>query len=109
MLAKLLDMNHILMALFIVGLLAVGALGTAQYASRSVPRAAPDQSAGIEFPTDIAQAQREIEAPQLNDTKALLTVALGGMVVFTVVGMGAALAFGCWLLDKLVKESPERR
>lgn len=106
MLKKILDPNKIITALFIVSLFAIGAFGTAKYAGDSDPSLPEEQTTGIVLPTDLSAIQREIEAPQLNDTKAMLTVVLGGVIVAAVVGMGVLLAFGFWLLNKLLKALP---
>ncbi|MFQ5408427.1 MAG: hypothetical protein ACE5FI_08435 [Anaerolineales bacterium] len=108
MLLRLLDLNKILLALFIVGLFAIGAAATARFGADSVAVPPADQSTYVQLPTGLAEAQDQIEAPQLNDTKALLTIILGGIAATTVVGFGALLAALCWLLDRQVKQSSAR-
>ena len=106
MLKRFLDLNKIITAIFIVSLFAIGAFGTAQFAGDSEPSLPEEQTTGIALPTDLSAIQREIEAPQLNDTKAMLTVVLGGVIVGSVLGTGVLLASGFWLLNKLLRALP---
>jgi len=106
MLNRFLDLNKIITALFIVILFAIGAFGTAQFSGDSEPILPEEQTTGIVIPTDLSAIQREIEAPQINDTKAMLTMVLGGVIVGSVVGTGVLFAFGFWLLNKLMKSLP---
>lgn len=101
-------MNNILSALFMLGLFAVGAFFTSQYGQVTAESAVPAQSEVIELPADLNEAQRAItEEVEVNTTKALLVIVIGGVVVGALASMGIGMAIVFRLINKEITELPE--